>query len=60
MDWGVSGEGEDDIYQTPVLDSVPSSGMKRSDTAGDLTSDSKKSELNYQQTCHGYTHFSLL
>ena len=42
MDWGVGGEGDDDIYQTPVLDSVPS-GMKRSDTAGDLASESKKS-----------------
>lgn len=43
-------EGEDDIYQTPVVDSQtvsivpgPSSGMKRSDTDGNLnTSDSQK------------------
>lgn len=40
VDWGV-GEEEEDIYQTPVVDSLPTGTMKKSDTTGDLADKDK-------------------
>lgn len=73
IDWGVGGEGEEEIYQTPTVDSVSvplvslvpgpdgdSSTFKRSETAGNLQDETRESKRNFVHVdCVLYTVFTL-